>query len=81
MKTSAKFVKMLENVNTLDCVSNSPKRSPQFSPVYEGMENMFYFLNHASKLTQLEQLEMHKHPISDIVIEKKLFFIYYLNDT
>ena len=28
-----------------DLLSNSPKRSPQFSPGYEGTENMFYFLN------------------------------------
>ena len=26
-------------------LSNSPKRSPRFSPGYEGTENMFYFLN------------------------------------
>ena len=28
-----------------DLHSNSPKRSPRFSPGYEGRENMFYFLN------------------------------------
>ena len=28
-----------------DLLLNSPKRSPQFSPGYEDMENMFYFLN------------------------------------
>ena len=28
-----------------DLLSNSPKRSPPFSPGYEGTENMFYFLN------------------------------------
>ena len=27
-----------------DLLSNPPKRSPRFSPDYEGMENMFYFL-------------------------------------
>ena len=27
-----------------DLLSNSLKRLPQFSPGYEGMENMFYFL-------------------------------------
>ena len=27
-----------------DLLSNSPKRSPRFSPGYEGTENMFYFL-------------------------------------
>ena len=26
-------------------ISNFPKRSPRFSPGYEGTENMFYFLN------------------------------------
>ena len=31
-----------------DLLLNSPKRSPQFSPVYEGMQNMFYFLNKIS---------------------------------
>ena len=28
-----------------DLLSNSPKCSPQFSPGFEGTENMFYFLN------------------------------------
>ena len=28
-----------------DLLSNSPKRSPRFSPGYEGTENMFYFLS------------------------------------
>ena len=28
-----------------DLLSNSPKRSPWFSPGYEGTENMFYFSN------------------------------------
>ena len=28
-----------------DLPSNSPKRSPRFSPGYEGTENMFCFLN------------------------------------
>ena len=27
-------------------LSNSPKRSPPFSPGYEELENMFYFLSH-----------------------------------
>ena len=27
-----------------DLLSNSPRHSPQFSPGYEGLENMFYFL-------------------------------------
>ena len=52
VKTLAKFVRIREQVNTLDCVlgftdllSNSPKRSPRFSPGYECTENMFYFLN------------------------------------
>ena len=49
---SAKFVRSLEQVKTFDCscvftelLSISPKRSPRFSPGYEGTENMFYFLN------------------------------------
>ena len=36
-----------------DLLSNSVKRSPRFSPGYEGTENMFYFLNNEPK----EQLE------------------------
>ena len=28
-----------------DLLTNSPKRSPRFSPGFEGTENMFYFLN------------------------------------
>ena len=28
-----------------DLLLNSPKHSPRFSPGYEGMENMFYFLS------------------------------------
>ena len=52
VKTSAKFVGFLEQVKHstasrvfTDLLSNSPKRSPLFSPGYESMENMFYFLN------------------------------------
>ena len=30
-----------------DLLSNSPKRSPRFSPAYEDTENMFYFLDRA----------------------------------
>ena len=48
-----KLVRILEQVKPLtasrvftDLLSNSPKRSPRFSPSYEGTENMFYFLNH-----------------------------------
>ena len=61
MKTSAKLVRILEQVKTstasqvfTDLLSNSPKRSPRFSPGYEGKENMFYFLNEAivSKTTE-----------------------------
>ena len=33
-----------------DLLSNSPKRSPRFSPGYEGTENMFYFLNETSNV-------------------------------
>ena len=55
LKTSAKFVRILKQVKTLDYVSTasrvftdllskSPKRSPPFSPGYEGTQNMFYFL-------------------------------------
>ena len=50
--TSAKFVRILEYMKPetksrvfTDLLSNSPKRSPRFSPGYEGTENMFYFLN------------------------------------
>ena len=50
MKTGAKFDGILEQVKTsiasrvfTDLLSNSPKRSPRFSPGYEGTENMFYF--------------------------------------
>ena len=53
MKTSAKFVRILEKVKTLDCVSGfhwsalefSQTFTDWFSPGYEGTENMFYFLN------------------------------------
>ena len=47
VKTSTKLVRILEQVKTIDCVSdftylllNSPERSPRFSPGYEGMEKM-----------------------------------------
>ena len=52
MKTSAKFVKILQQVKPstasrffTDLLLDSPKRSPRFSSSYEGTENMFYFLN------------------------------------
>ena len=53
MKTSARFVRILKQVEPsmrlgfffTDLLSNSPKRSPRFSPGSEGTENMFYFLN------------------------------------
>ena len=35
-----------------DLLSNSPKRSPWFSPGYEGTENMFYFLDKMSVFNQ-----------------------------
>ena len=34
-----------------DQLSNSPKHLPWFSPGYEGMENIFYFLNEEYKIT------------------------------
>ena len=47
LKTSAKSVRILEQVKTLevftDLLSNSPKRSPRFSPGYEGTETCFFF--------------------------------------
>ena len=39
----------------VDLLSNSPKRSPQFSPGYEGMENMFYFLSDKQFDTKTKQ--------------------------
>ena len=61
----AKFVKILEQVKTLDCVSsfhyllsNSPKHSPRFSPGYEDRGDMFYFLR------------------EDYSKKKELFFLY-----
>ena len=39
----AKFVRILEQMIG-DLFSNSPKRSPHFSPAYEGTKNIFYFL-------------------------------------
>ena len=53
LKTSAMFVRILEQVKT-DLLSNSPKRSPRFSPGYEGTENMFYFLN----ITELNDINL-----------------------
>ena len=35
-----------------DLLSNSPKRSPRFSPAYEGKDNMFYFLIVATLMYQ-----------------------------
>ena len=50
VKTSVKFVKILEQVKTLACsrvftdlLSKSHRHSPRFSPGYEGTENMFFF--------------------------------------
>ena len=39
-----------------DLLSNSPKRSPRFSPGYEGTENVFNFLNNGGtrKIWRLE---------------------------
>ena len=34
-----------------DLLSNSPKRSSQFSPSYEGTQNMFYFLSEGHYIT------------------------------
>ena len=48
LKTSAKFVRILEQVKILNLLSNSHKRSPRFSTGYEGTENMFDFLNKVS---------------------------------
>ena len=52
MFVSAMFGRILEQMKTstaswlfTDLLSNSPKRSPQFSPGYESTENMFYFLS------------------------------------
>ena len=60
LKTSVKFVRILEQVKTLYCASRvftdllsiSPKRSPRdrFSQGYECTENMFYFLNNSRSL-------------------------------
>ena len=51
MKTSAKFVRILEKVKPTtasrvftDLLSNSPKRSPRFSSVRLCTANLFYFL-------------------------------------
>ena len=40
------FVTTASRVFT-DLLSKSPKRSPRFSPGYEGTEKMFYFLSKA----------------------------------
>ena len=40
-----------------DLLSNSPKRSPLFSPGYEGTENMFYFLNEADICQKVKNTE------------------------
>ena len=52
MKTSAKFVRILVQVKTLDCVSGFhwstlefSQTFASFSPGYEITENMFYFIN------------------------------------
>ena len=52
VKTSAKFVRIFEQVKPSTAFrgftellrSNSPKRSPRFSPGFEDTESMFYFL-------------------------------------
>ena len=51
-------MRILEQVKTLDWVqvftdllSNFPKRSPWFSPAYEGTENMFYFFKYGAIFT------------------------------
>ena len=53
LKTSAKFVRILEQVKTFDCVLDFHLSALEFSQtfasfiircIYEGMENMFYFL-------------------------------------
>ena len=50
VKIPAKFVRTLDLRHLAswvftDLLSSSPKRSPWFSPGYEVMKNMFYFLN------------------------------------
>ena len=40
-----------ENRVFTDLHSNSPKRSPRFSPDYEGTESTFYFLNDVEELS------------------------------
>ena len=42
---ACQHVKRLRLGFSLICSRNSPKRSPRFSPGYEGTENIFYFLN------------------------------------
>ena len=46
LKISAKFVRILEQGKTIDCVSGFQWSDLEFSqsPGYEGTENMFYFL-------------------------------------
>ena len=48
VKNLAKFMRILEQVKTSNCVSdlllNSPKSSPRFSPGCEGTEKIFYFV-------------------------------------
>ena len=63
MKTSAKFVRIIEELKHstasrvfTDLLLNSPKRSHRFSPGYEGTENMFYFLNDHLKKAYLNIL-------------------------
>ena len=48
VKTSVKFVRILEQMKTStasDLLLNFPKLSPRFSPDYEGNENKLYFVN------------------------------------
>ena len=52
VKTSTKFVRVLEQLKALNFVSvftdlllNSPKRSQQFSPSYEGTEKSTCFIS------------------------------------
>ena len=47
-----------------DLLLNSPKRSPRFSPGYDGMENMFYFLTE-NGIKQLKNLSF---------VESTMFF-------